>query len=684
MADALKLAFVLSATDKMSRIISDAVNKSTGKLRAFERNTSKVGKSMMAAGGIMTGASVAIGTATLGIAKTTAAYGDEVWKASQSTGMAVEDYQKLAYAARYSNVQQTELNGAVVKLNKKLAEAGAGSKSTAKLFTDLGVNVRDSAGNLKTPNAIFTELAGKFAGMENGAQKTALAYELFGRSGANLIPLLNSGTKGLEDMGAEAERMGYVMSTEAAKASEQFNDNLSRVTDSAKGLMFQLGTALIPTLDTLAQKVTAAVLKVSGWIKENPYLANTISTIFIGLTALLGVVGGASVVIGAVTFTVGKFAAAWRGVMTAISVGKALFAAASNGMLLFRIQYAALVIGQKLAAVAQWLFNSALYACPVVWIIATIMAVIGAVYLLVKHWDKVSAFFVGLWDGIKKVFVSVWNWIKNLFTELNPVSWISGIWNSITAWFGRLWDGVKNVFSSAWDWIKQMFLNYTPVGLIIKHWDTIVEWFAGLWEGVKGIFSNAWEGIKGFFSSLNPVEWFGSMWESVTTFFTELPGRFFGFGRDIINGLTDGIKSLASEAWESVTGIGEGIKNKFKSFFGINSPSTLFAEYGLNITQGLTSGIEKGTPAVAATTEGLAVEATRNIGNGITAVADSSTTPINNAGGVSLNYSPTINIGGGATPEVAAEFIKLLRAHREEIIRMIRQETENKKRLSFN
>ena len=180
------------------------------------------------------------------------------------------------------------------------------------------------------------------------------------------------------------------------------------------------------------------------------------------------------------------------------------------------------------------------------------------------------------------------------------------------------------------------------------------------------------------------MEWFGSMWESVTTFFTELPGRFFGFGRDIINGLTDGIKSLASEAWESVTGIGEGIKNKFKSFFGINSPSTLFAEYGLNITQGLTGGIEKGTPAVAATTEGLTVKATRNIGNGITAVADSSTTPINNAGGVSLNYSPTINIGGGATPEAAAEFIKLLRAHREEIIRMIRQETENKKRLSFN
>lgn len=683
MADVLKLAFVLSATDKMSRIVNDAVNKSTGKLRAFERSTSKIGRSMMKIGGIMTGAGVAIGAGILGMVKTTTAYGDEVWKASQSTGMAVADYQKLAYAARYSNVEQTELNAAMIRLNKRLADTANGSKTAGQVFTKLGINIRDTSGHLRTSGEVFAELAGKFAGMKDGAEKTALAYELFGKSGANLIPLLNGGAKGLEDMGVEAERMGYVLSTEAAKASEQFNDNLSRVTDSAKGLMFQLGAALIPTLDTLAQKITAAVLKVSEWIKENPNLANTISTVLIGLTALLGMVGGVSVVIGAVTFTVGKFATALRGVMVAVNVGKALFAAASNGMLVFRVQYAALVVWQKLAAVAQWLFNSALYACPVVWIIAAIMAVIGAVYLLVKHWDKVSALFVGLWEGIKNVFASAWNWIKNLFSSLNPVGWFSRMWGGVTAWFGRLWDGVKNVFSSAWDGIKQMFLNYTPTGLIIKHWDAITAWFGGLWDNVKGIFLNAWEGIKNVFASLNPLEWFSGMWDSVTTFFGELPGRFFGFGRDIINGLTDGIKSLASEVWESVTGIGEGIKNKFKSFFGINSPSTLFAEYGVNITQGLTGGLEKGTPAVAATTEGLASAATRNISNGITAAAANSTTSIN-AGGVSLNYSPTINIGGGATPEAADEFIKLLRAHRDEIMRMIRQETENKQRLSFN
>lgn len=640
MADALKLAFILSATDKMSRIINDAVKKSTDKLNAFEKNAAKIAGNMTKYGALMAGAGVGIGAATLGIAKSASQYGDDVWKASQSTGMAVEEYQKLAYAARYSNVEQSELNAAMVRFNKRLADAAAGSKSAGQIFTDLGVNIKDSAGNLRAPNEIFSELAGKFASVKDGAGKTAAAYELFGRSGANLIPLLNGGSKGLADMGAEAERMGFVLSENTARASEQFNDNLSRTTDSVKGMMFQLGAALIPVLDKLAQKFTAAVGKVTEWVRTNPELTKTISAVLIGLTALLTGLGSLSVAIGGVVFVAGKFAAVWRGVTAAVRIGRALFALAAKSMSALRIQHAALVVWQKLSAAAQWLFNSALLACPVVWIVAAVAAIGAAVYLLIKHWDKVSAFF------------------------------------------RKLWEGVKKVFAVAWEWIKKMFLNYTPQGLIIKHWDTISGWFVRLWDGVKNTFSAAWDWIKNLFSSLNPIEWISGVWDNVSSYFAELPGRFFQFGSDIITGLIDGIKSLAASAWESITNIGEGIKTRFKSFFGINSPSTLFMEYGMNITQGLTGGLEKGAPAVAGTTEGLAVRATRNIGSEITA-AGSPTNTVNHAGGISLNYSPTINIQGSATPEAKAEFLQLLRSHRDEIVKIIRQYSENKQRLSF-
>lgn len=686
MADALKLAFVLSATDKMSRVINDAVNRSSGKLTAFERTASQVGRSMMKTGGLMAGAGVAIGAAALGAAKTTAEYGDSVWKSSQKTGMAVDEYQKLAYAAGYADVAQTEFDSSMVKLNKRLSEAANGSKTAGQVFNDLGISIRDAGGKVRAPNEIFVELSDRFSSMEDGAAKTARATDIFGKSGANLLPLLNGGSKSLKDMGDEAERLGFVMSAETAKACEQFNDNLKKVTDSSKGAMFQLGIALIPILDSLAQKITAVIAKVTQWVKENQDLVKTIASVLIKVSAFLVVVGTASVVIGAVTFAFGKFAAVWRGVKIAIAAGKALFAATSKSMLLFRRQHAALVVWQKLAAAAQWLFNSALFACPVVWIVAAVAAIGAAVYLLIKHWDKVSAFFAKLWEGVKSVFSATWEWIKTMFLNYTPHGLIIKHWDSISAWFSRLWDGVKTAFSAAWEWIKNMFLNYTPHGLIIKHWDSITAWFSRLWDGVKTIFTAAWDGIKNLFSSLNPLSWMSGIWENVTAFFTGLPTRFFDFGRNILTGLIDGIKSMASSAWDSITGVGEGIKDKFKSFFGINSPSTLFAEYGVNITQGLTGGIQKGETAVTAATEGLALNSTRTIGNDIAAAGNAAgnTAAAPGGGGVSLTYSPTINIQGTATPEAKDEFSKMLRAHRDEIIKILRQETENKTRLSFS
>lgn len=683
MAEALKLAFVLSATDRMSRVIDSAINKSTSKLTAFERNAAKIGRTMTTTGGIMAGAGIGIGAAALSVAKSAAQYGDQVYKASQSTGIAIGEYQKLAYAARYSNVEQNELNAAMVKFSKRLSDAAGGSKTAGQIFTDLGIDIKDSAGNLRAPNEVFKELAGKFASVKDGAAKTAMAYEAFGKSGANLIPLLNSGSKGLEEMGAEAERLGFVMSEETAKAGELFNDNLSRTTDSVKGMMFQFGTALIPTLDELAQKFTAAVQKVTDWIRENPELTKTISAVAIGLAGLLAGLGTLSVAIGGVMFMAAKFAALWRGVMKVVRAGRALFALTSKSMLLFRIQYAALVVWQKLAAAAQWLFNSALFACPVTWIVAAIIAIGAAVYLLIKHWDKVSAFFRKLWEGVKKIFAAAWDWVKNMFLNYTPQGLIIKHWDTISAWFGRLWEGVKNVFAAAWAGIKRLFLNYTPQGLVIKHWDAISGWFGRLWNGVKNTFAAAWEGIRNIFSSLNPIEWISGVWDNVSAYFSELPGRFFQFGSDIISGLIDGIKSLASSAWESITGIGEGIKTRFKSFFGINSPSTLFMEYGVNITQGLTGGLEKGAPAVTSTTEGLATQATRNISREITASGTPAGT-VAATGGVSLNYAPVINIQGGATPEAKAEFLQLLHTHRDEIVKIIRQYNENKQRLSFS
>ena len=708
----LKLAFILSATDKMSRIVDEAVKKSTDKLSAFERSTSKVGRSMMKAGTVMVGAGAAIGGAMLGMAKSTADYGNTAAKTARSVGMDAEEYQKLAYAAKYAGVDQQKLSASLVRFNKNIVDAASGSKTAGQVFKDLGIKLKDSEGNLRTPNEVLADVADVFKNTKDGAGKTALAYELLGRSGADMVSLLNGGSEGLATMGKEAERLGMVISSDAAHASEDFCDNLDRVKDSARGVVFQLGAAMMPAINDTAIKIKEAINKVTEWLRENPKLAATIGKVGMVLAGLLVTVGTASVLFGGLTFIVGKFAKVFRVASAAIKAGQAIIAACKNGMLLFRIQYAAFSVWSKLAAVGQWLFNSALFACPIVWIIAGIMAVIAAVVLMVKYWDNIAAFFkklwagiVGIfskaWDGIKKVWGAVTGWFSNLWGGIkngakknwdaikNTISkareGVKKAWGATKEWFSNLWGGVKNVTSKAWNGIKSGFLNYTPQGLIIKHWDKITGWFSNLWGNIKTNIASAWDGIKGWFSNLNPVEWISGAWDRVGGFFGNLGTRFYEWGKNILQGLWNGITSMVNKVVEGVKNIGHKIAKGFKAIFGINSPSKLFAEYGLNITQGLVVGIDHGGGAVESATEGLAASATNGISQSLqSSSVDTSNTF--NAGntGATLNYSPNITITGGATPEIRDEFSKMLRQHANEIVSIIRRDAENTARLSFN
>ena len=683
---ALTLAFVLSASDKMSRVVDQAIKKSSQSLSSFERKYGQVGGNMMKFGGKLLAASTTVGGAIIGMAKSTADYGNTAAKTARSVGMDAEEFQKLSYAAKYAGVDQQKLSASMVRLNKNIVAAAGGSKAAQQTFKDVGINLKDSAGNLRAPNEILADIADVFSSTEDGAGKTALAYELLGRSGADMISLLNGGSAGLKTMGAEAERMGLVISNDAAHASEDFCDNLDRVTDSIRGVVFQMGAAMMPAINNTAIKIKEVITKVTEWLRENPKLASTIGTIGLVLTGLLAVVGLASVVFGSLIFVIGKFAGAFRAATSAIKVGQAIIMACKNSMLLFRIQYAAFVVWSKLAAVGQWLFNSALFACPITWIIAGIMAVVAAVVLMVKYWDNIAVFFKKIWNAVVGVFKKAWSGIKNIFLNYTPHGLIIQHWGKISSWFSILWGKVRNGIGTAWNAIKNIFLNYTPHGLIIQHWDTITGWFTGLWENIKAHIAAAWDGIKNLFSALNPVEWIASAWEYVGEFFGNLGIRFYEWGKNILQGLWNGITDMIPNVVEGMKGIGLKIAKGFKAILGINSPSRLFAQYGVNITQGVVVGMSQGGAAVENASESLAADTTSGINRSMqSSVVDASNTfNGGNNSGATVNYSPQITITGNVSPDVRDEFSKMLRQHANEILSIIRRDAENSARLSFN
>lgn len=664
-ANTLKLAFILSATDKMSRIIDEAVKKSTDKLSAFERTTSKIGRSMTKAGTVMLGASAAVGGSILAVGKSTADYAGDMYDMARGAGIGVEAFQKLAYAGRMSGVETEKLSASLVKFDRMVAEATGGNKTYMQTFEDLGIKIKDSAGNLRQPNEIFEDVADIFHNTEDGIGKTALAVELFGKSGADLIPMLNDGKAGLKAFYAEAERLGLALSNEMIAKGDAFSDQLENIGEQVKGVKLQLGAALIPALSAATEKISKVIDKITKWVQENPELAATIGNIAMTTGKWIAILGTAAIAIGSVAFIILQFRKAFRAMSDAVTIGISIFKNIKNTFLVVDKAMKGYTKTQKLATVATKLFNKALKANPILTIISLIIALGAVVYSVIK----IAARFKKLWDAIVGIFKAAWEAIKK-------------VWSTVTGWFSNLWGGIKAGAGKAWEGIKNT-INKAREG-VQKAWGSVKGWFSNLWGNVKSGISNAWGGIKDWFSNLQPVEWMRGAWENVGTFFENLGPRFYEWGKNLLQGLWNGITSMVDKIVEGMKNIGRRIANGFKSILGINSPSRLFAEYGLNITQGLVVGLDRGGAIVENATEGVAMQATRGITQSMQSSTVNTSTIVGGGNtGPSITYAPQITFAGSTTREARDEFGKMLKQHANEIMELIRKYEENKTRLSF-
>lgn len=197
-----------------------------------------------------------------GLVGETQAAGDAAVKTSQKLGITAEAYQELAYAAGQSGSSGEELASSLGKFAKQADAASKGGKDAAAAFAKVGVSAAELRSGKLSPDAALAKIADRFATMDDGPKKAALAMSLFGKSGANLIPLLNGGAAGVEELRKEARELGIVIDTETAKSLEAFGDDQDRVKKSLEGLRNEAVKAILPAL----RKMTDGLL---AWIKAN-------------------------------------------------------------------------------------------------------------------------------------------------------------------------------------------------------------------------------------------------------------------------------------------------------------------------------------------------------------------------------------------------------------------------------
>jgi len=249
-----------------------------------EQQIKSFGKSLSLAGGAV--------TAAMGVLiKKTADVGDEINDLSQRTGIATDILSGHKLALDKSGSSLSDFAIGMRGLANQMQEANSGNKLSAELFDNLGVSIVGVDGKLRPLNDVMLDVAERLSDMPDGAEKTALAMDVFGRSGMNLIPFLNEGKKGLQENYDITAKLGGLWSKEAASAADDFNDSVSELKTATGGLGKEVAMTLLPSVKDLIEKATSVAAKVGEWAREHQGLAK-----WIGETALK--VGALAVALG--------------------------------------------------------------------------------------------------------------------------------------------------------------------------------------------------------------------------------------------------------------------------------------------------------------------------------------------------------------------------------------------------
>jgi len=184
------------------------------------------------------------GGAFVGLIKGAIDSADSFGKMADQTGIAANTLQAYVNAGKLAGVSQETIDKGLRRLAQSMREADQGIATYKDSYDALGISVRGTDGELKSSEQVLGEIANKFSELPDGATKAAISMEIFGRSGASLINLLNGGAASLTEF-------NYAVSNEFAQNAEFFNDQIATLAIKFDGFRKQLTDALLPALNTI-------------------------------------------------------------------------------------------------------------------------------------------------------------------------------------------------------------------------------------------------------------------------------------------------------------------------------------------------------------------------------------------------------------------------------------------------
>lgn len=258
-------------------------------------------------------AGTAVVAGFVGMIKSAIDMGDKLNDLRQKTGIAVEDLDALGYAAELNGTNLDAVSGALGKLAKNMAEAAGGSKDALAVFKQFGISQADLKNGTITTTEAMARIADRLSTMSDGWEKTAAAQKVFGKSAADLVPLLNAGGDAIRDARTELEAMGALFTGSMAQAADEFNDNMSKLRRMSTALGLSLAQELMPVLNGFVLGIIDAKSK-SDDLSGSTALSDWATVAAKGIAVLVDV---ARVAAQAIYALIGSFQAVWADITLA-------------------------------------------------------------------------------------------------------------------------------------------------------------------------------------------------------------------------------------------------------------------------------------------------------------------------------------------------------------------------------
>lgn len=562
----------------------DGIEKVTGKAEGATKILAGIG------GAVAVGATAAI-AAVAGVATglsaasvSAAAYADEILTTATNTNISTEALQAYKYAAELTDVSFETFVKSQGKFTKSMADsARTGTGPAAEAFAALGLSVTDANGNLVDSTQLYWQAIDALANVSNETERTALAQQLFGKSGAEMNSLIAVGSEGFAELAAQAQAAGAIMSGEQLAALGAFDDKLQAMTSTVDAAKNALGLTLLPVLDDLAGsgtsalgEFTSALLAADGDMsKATGAFENLATGIVESLTTAVPKVleVATSLVSGLIEGIVSQ-------APSLISSAVPLLVNFVTGIL--KMLPAILDAGIKvLVALIQGIAQALPQLIP-----AAVQAVIGLVQALIQNLplilDAGLQLILGLVQGIVTALPQLIAALPDIIIGIveflvNAIPTIieAGI-ALFMALIGALPDiiiGIVTAIPQIIIGIQTALINALP--LII---DAGIKLFLALITAMPTIVQEIAKATPQIITGI------------VGAIRSSLP-QLIEAGRNLLMGLWDGMVRMRDWLWGKISGFFNNMLGNIKGLLGIHSPSTVFAGFGDNLVLGLEQGL---------------------------------------------------------------------------------------------